>query len=468
MTSAEHRPTRQPRPGLPPVKWRHSMYFRVLLLCCVLLSCLLASIFLIVRHTFREAVQEIQSKSDFIVGEVYRLLEDNPTLEREEVAARINQQRSDAFIQIDPVPARDRRERRIYQEYGEDGAAHWRAEIPLDRLDMVLTARFGAQASVDVLRVFKNRYIVTVTCVFIVTLWIMLYYIHKTLRPLLDLSDTCAAITEGNLQPVKIASSTGEVLLLERKFNDMVEALREKEVMEVKLRQAQRLSALGNLAAGVAHDVRNPLNAIKLLSSHAIDSMGGNGDSPAVKPLMTIRDEVDRLEDIVSGFLSLAKERELAPEPSKVDALLADCVRLFQKDAEERGVELIADLKAGDTLLLLDGKQWNRAILNILLNSLEACPRGGHVRLSSSVRDGACRILVEDDGPGLPQAALEQVFDPYYTTKPGGTGLGLSITRGIVEEHGGAIEMESREGQGCRVRITVLLQQKLSRAGAHS
>ncbi|MBX3175833.1 MAG: HAMP domain-containing protein [Candidatus Hydrogenedentes bacterium] len=450
--------------GLSPVKWRHSMYFRVILLCCVLLLCLFASIFIIVRYTIREAVREVESKSYEIADEVYKLLETYPLLETEEVAGRIMQDRSDAFVKIEPLHGRgDMPSRRIYQEYGEDGAMQRFAVIPLERLDMVLTARFTAQATTDVLRAFKNRYILLVTFVFIVTLWIMVYYIHKTLRPLLDLSDTCAAITEGNLQTVQIASSTGEVQLLERKFNDMVESLREKEVMEVKLRQAQRLSALGNLAAGVAHDVRNPLNAIKLLSSHAIDSMGGGDESPAVKPLMTIRDEVDRLEEIVSGFLSLARERELDPQPNRVDTLLADCVRLFRKDAEERGVELIADLKAGDTLLMLDAKQWNRAILNILLNSLEACPRGGHVRLSSAIRDGACRILVEDDGPGLPREALERVFDPYYTTKPGGTGLGLSITRGIIEEHGGAIEIVSQEGRGCRVRITVPLEQRVSR-----
>ena len=443
------------------------MYFRVLLLCCVLLLCLFGSIFLIVRYTIREAAREVESESYRIAQEVYQLLADYPSLESAEVAGRIMQGRSDAFVSIDPLHGSDDLpERRVYQEYNEDGTVQRIAVIPLERLDMILTVHFNTQATMDVLRVFKNRYILMVTIVFIITLWIMIYYIHKTLRPLLDLSDTCAAITEGNLQTVRIASSTGEVQLLERKFNDMVESLREKEVMEVKLRQAQRLSALGNLAAGVAHDVRNPLNAIKLLSSHAIDSLGVNGESPAVKPLMTIRNEVDRLEEIVSGFLSLAKERELAPEPNKVDELLADCVRLFQKDAEVRGVTLIAELHAGDTMLMLDGKQWSRAILNLLLNSLEACKPGGHVRLSSCLRDDACHILVEDDGPGLPQAAVEQVFDPYYTTKPGGTGLGLSITRGIVEEHGGVIELHSTEGRGCRVSIRVPLKQKLPRAGA--
>lgn len=454
--------------GLSPVKWRHSMYFRVLVLCCVLLLCLFASIFIIVRYTIREAAREVENKSYQIAQEVYEWLETNPALDREEIAERIMQDRSNAYVRIEPSPALPAiPDWRTYEVYEEDGTIKRVVEMPLDRLEMFLTVHFNTQATMDVLRVFKNRYILMVTFVFIVTLWIMIYYIHKTLRPLLDLSDTCAAITEGNLRPVKIASSTGEVQLLETKFNDMVESLQEKEVMEVKLRQAQRLSALGNLAAGVAHDVRNPLNAIKLLSSHALDSMGGNGDAPGAKPLMTIRDEVDRLEEIVSGFLSLAKERELAPEPNKVDTLLADCVRLFQKDAEKRGVELISELRAGETMLMLDGKQWTRAILNLLLNSLEACRRGGHVRLSSSVKDSTCWIRVEDDGPGLPKSVLEQAFDPYYTTKPGGTGLGLSITRGIIEEHGGTIDLDSTEGKGCRIVIAVPVEQKLSRPRSH-
>lgn len=466
MSEPKSNPAPAARHGVSPVKWRHSMYFRVLLLCCVLLSCLLAAIFIIARHTLDEVENEVRNRSDQIVNEIYRIMEQDPRIEHSEMATQVMEKYTDTTVKLDPIQMfGEVTERRFYREYDEDGSVQLWGEIPLDRIDMVLTARFSTEATLDVLRVFKNQYIVTVTLVFIITLWIMLYYIHKTLRPLLDLSDTCAAITEGNLQTVEIASSSGEVQLLERKFNDMVASLREKEVMEVKLRQAQRLSALGNLAAGVAHDVRNPLNAIKLLSSHAIDSLGGEGESPAVKPLQTIRDEVNRLEDIVSGFLSLAKERELAPEPNKLDPLLADCVRLFQKDAEGRGVELIADLKAGDTMLMLDGKQWSRAILNLLLNSLEACDRGGHVRLSSCVRADTCRILVEDDGPGLPPSAIEQAFDPYYTTKPGGTGLGLSITRGIVEEHGGMIELTGGEGKGCRVLISVPLKQKLSRAG---
>lgn len=461
--SAKRSKTTTARHGRSPVKWQHSMYFRVLVLCCVLLLCLFASIFIIVRYTIGEAIHEVESESREIAKRVLEMFEGDTPLDREEIAGKIMEERDDTQVLIEPLRGL-LPELRNSVEYRTDGTVVRVVRVPLERLDMVMTIHYSTKASVEVLRAFKNRYILLVTFVFIVTLWIMIYYIHRTLRPLMDLADTCSAITEGNLQTVKIARSAGEVQLLESKFNDMVESLREKEVMEVKLRQAQRLSALGNLAAGVAHDVRNPLNAIKLLSSHAIDSMGGDGATPGVKPLMTIRAEVDRLEEIVSGFLSLAKERELEPEPTSVDALLSECVRLFQKDAEERGVELISELNAGGSLLMLDGKQLTRAILNVLLNALEACKSGGHVRLSSAIREGACRILVEDDGPGLPESVIEQVFDPYYTTKQGGTGLGLSITRGIVEEHGGAIDLSSRDGQGCRVSITIPLKQKISRA----
>lgn len=454
------------RHGRSPVRWRHSMYFRVLVLCCVLLLCLFTSIFIIVRHTIGEAIREVETDSQAIRKQVLDMFEGDASLTSDQIEAAIMNDWQDAEILLEPLPG-PIPELRTSIQYQPDGRVLRVVHVPLERLDMLMTIHYSTQASVEVLRAFKNRYILLVTFVFVVTLWIMIYTIHRTLRPLMDLSDTCAAITEGNLQTVKIARSSGEVQLLESKFNDMVESLREKEVMELKLRQAQRLSALGNLAAGVAHDVRNPLNAIKLLSSHAIDSMGGDGATPGVKPLMTIRDEVDRLEEIVSSFLSLAKERELEPEPTSVDAVLAECVRLFQKDAEGRGVALISELNAGGTLLMLDSKQWSRAVLNVLLNALEACKPGGHVRLSSAIRDGACHILVEDDGPGLPDSVIEQVFDPYYTTKQGGTGLGLSITRGIVEEHGGTIELSSRDGRGCRVSIVIPLKQQISRPRAH-
>jgi signal transduction histidine kinase len=313
----------------------------------------------------------------------------------------------------------------------------------------------------EIVRAFKNKYLAALAALFLVTLGLMIYFIARMLRPLTELSATCAEIGGGKLQDVAVRRNAGEIRALEQTFNQMVGALREKQVVEANLRRAQRVSALGNLAAGVAHDVRNPLNTIKLLAGHTADSLDGSGANAAtVRQMNTIRKEVGRIEDIVSGFLSLAKERELKPEPRKIDELLGECVNLLKKDAETRKVSLAAELRAGDTTLMLDPKQWTRAILNVLINALEACREGGRVRLFSRVTGADCEIEIRDDGIGLSPEAVERVFEPYYTTKETGTGLGLAITRGIVEEHGGTIRLSAEEGEGCQVLITLPLEQK--------
>jgi two-component system sensor histidine kinase HydH len=251
------------------------------------------------------------------------------------------------------------------------------------------------------------------------------------------------------------------VLALEQTFNKMVDALRDKEQIEANLRQAQRLSALGSLAAGIAHDVRNPLNAIKLLSSHALDNLNGhdteNGTSQQLK---TIRNEVDRLEEIVSGFLALAKERELQPEPIKVDTLVEECVHLMKAEAEAHGVTLSSELGAAGLQIDIDPKQVKRAVLNVIINAVEACTGGGRVRVFTRTAEDTFQIEVRDNGPGLTKEVAERAFDPYYTTKPSGTGIGLSITRGIFEEHGGSVSLTCSLGEGCQVLMTLPLRRK--------
>lgn len=441
-----------------PVRWRDSLFVRVVALCGVLVLCLLGYVIVISSHYFSEAVMEMEAHADEIAGRIELMLRDNPDMDNDTLTSEIMRLYNDEDIEL-RVDAGAPAAPAYHLERREGGQWTRVTEVPIDvkTRNLVLTLRATTDAQIEVLRAFKNRYFLMLSAVFLLTLGLMIYFIGKALRPLTRLSETCAAISKGELRSVNTRGAAGEVLALERTFNDMVESLREKELMEAKLRQAQRLSALGNLAAGVAHDVRNPLNAIKLLSSHALDKLPNGPESEASKPLRTIRTEVGRLEEIVSSFLSLARESELRPEPMPVDTLLEDCIHLLRKDAEAREVRLAMELRAGDTQLLLDPKQWRRAVLNVLMNALEACPPGGRVRLFSRLTDTDCELEIRDDGPGLPRAELERVFDPYYTTKPGGTGLGLSLTRGIVEEHGGTIELTSVEGQGCQVLIRMPL-----------
>jgi len=450
----------QKTPMAVEIPWYKSLFFRVIVLCAVLLLCLFGSVVIITHHFFRQTVQQMEEQAMDIAHSLEIRFEegyesDYGTLEKEFMDLY-----DGVDIKLDEQEATEQDATFTIERLKEGGFVRM-ARVPLMNAEkpVLMTVSMTIFPQTEILSAFKNRYMMALVAVFMVTLGLMVYFIGKALRPLVRLSESCAAIGSGELNMVNTKGLSGEILVLEQTFNDMVASLREKEMMEGKLRQAQRLSALGNLAAGVAHDVRNPLNAIKLLSSHAL-SMLETEEHPAGKSLHTIRTEVDRLEEIVSSFLSLARETELCREPRELEPLLQECVRLFQKDAEARNVRLTCDLRTPGVVLMLDPKQWVRAILNVLLNALEACPEGGRVRLFSRLTETTCEIEIRDDGPGLPKETVERVFDPYYTTKPGGTGLGLSITRGIVEEHGGTIELTSSPGLGCQVLITLPIEKK--------
>jgi signal transduction histidine kinase len=440
--------------GTGSLSWRRSLIVRVMALCAVLVVCLLGFVYFLTVHYYREVVRDMETRTSEILNELPSFLMENPddAPERDLLPGEFPQLKVGEKVQILSV-ATARAEPALPTA---PGSIQFRRVIEVNRREYEALVTYARTPQTEIVRAFKNRYLRVLGTVFMITLALMIYSIAKTLRPLRVLSASCAEISEGKLRNVEARGNSSEIVALEQTFNRMVESLKDKEVVEANLRQAQRLAAIGNLAAGVAHDVRNPLNAIKLISSHTLDTIGDSAESePVAKQLRTIRNEVDRLDDIVSGFLSLAKEEELRLEPRQIDELLEQCARLIAKDAESRGVRLIEELRAGDATLDIDPKQWTRAILNVLINALEACPAGGRVRLFSRVTDDLYEIEVRDDGPGMNAEALEQAFDPYFTTKTTGTGLGLAITRGIVEEHGGTIAISSQEGRGCQVLITI-------------
>ncbi len=438
------------------------MIVRVIALCGVLLMCLFGSVYVLIHQYHRQVVYEMEAQTREMAQQVVVHLEQDPDIGRpylEEEVKRHYPGVETIEVDLNPPPT-ETGPVRVVLEVSEGGQLMMVARHAFVWGDspVLLTTRVPMGTRAEVIQAFKNKYLLALTALFIVALGLMIYFIGRILRPLGLLSETCAKISEGGLENVPVHKNAGEVRALEETFNRMVESLREKALVESNLRQAQRLSALGNLAAGIAHDIRNPLNAIKLLSSHGMDARkdgGGHG----VKQFQSIRREVDRLESIVSGFLSLAKESEINAAPHPIDDLLRETVRLVQKDAEGRGVRLVTELRAGGAVLMVDPKQWTRAILNVLINAMEASPPGGRVRMFSRVTDLDCKIEIRDDGPGMADDVAERVFDPYFTTKSTGTGLGLSITRGIIEEHGGAISITGSEGRGCQVLITMPLEQ---------
>jgi signal transduction histidine kinase len=225
-------------------------------------------------------------------------------------------------------------------------------------------------------------------------------------------------------------------------------------VLERRLTRQERLAALGHLAAGVAHEVRNPLNAIGM----GVQRLEGEfAPTHAAEEFHTIcriiRGEVARLNTIVQEFLTLARTPTLQRASVAIAPLLQEVTSLLEAEAQARAVRLTTQLPASLPLLFLDRQQMQQALLNVLLNALQATPPGGTVQVTAEAGAPGIRITITDQGSGIASEMLERIFDPYFTTKPEGTGLGLPIALRIIQAHGGTLDVRSSPGQGTTVDV---------------
>jgi signal transduction histidine kinase len=218
-----------------------------------------------------------------------------------------------------------------------------------------------------------------------------------------------------------------------------------------------RSRALEGLAARLAHEVKNPLAAIKGLSTHMARSAT---DPKTAERLAIVAAEADRLQSIVDGFLSFSRGLDdLSIASMKPQEVAHELEVLLETRAEEAGVALAVK---GDPALQLDadGPKLRQALLNLVLNAIQASPRGSTVALTVASDCEGAKITVHDDGVGMTPEVLERIRKPYFTTKEGGTGLGVAVARGIVEQHGGHMDIRSASGKGTTVSITLPMKAK--------
>jgi len=223
-----------------------------------------------------------------------------------------------------------------------------------------------------------------------------------------------------------------------------------------RMLRADKLATIGELAAGAAHEIRNPLTAIKS-SLQYLESK--SRDETARKLLGTALEETSRIEEILSGLLSFSRPTEIKKERHDLLESLEESLELIAFQARKQKVRIVKDLPASALLVNGDRAQLKQVFLNLLLNSLQAMNGGGELKLEVGPADGSdLLITVSDTGEGIPEENLDRVFDPFFTTKKGGTGLGLSICYGIVKSHGGDIEVRSQVGRGTTVIIKLPLK----------
>lgn len=233
----------------------------------------------------------------------------------------------------------------------------------------------------------------------------------------------------------------------------VIQDLSEKVAMEADLRRRDRLASMGALASGVAHEVRNPLNAIGVIVQRLRREFTSLKDQGEYAQLTgVVAEEVKRVNRIIQQFLELARPPALAKKREDLAALLERAAQTIEPRVLAAGLELERDFAASGAVEV-DADQLQQALLNLLGNALEALEVGTIRLIARSVADDQVEIVVDDTGPGIPPEELEQIFDLYFTTKAEGTGLGLSLVHRIVTEHGGRIEVQSALGEGTRFII---------------
>lgn len=246
--------------------------------------------------------------------------------------------------------------------------------------------------------------------------------------------------------------------LLEKTTAELSAAYDQLQRNVERWKQAERLSAIGQMSAGLAHEIRTPLAAIE----GAADLLRSDRADSALRDEMTaiLHKESKRLNRLLTELLDFARPRRPEFLPIELKPLVDGIVRLLHVQANRKSIAL--EPSVSDTLPLVecDPEQLRQVLLNLTLNAIQAADRPGAVHIEAQARDRFIDLEIRDDGPGIPADVRGHLFEPFFTTKHDGTGLGLAVTKTIIEGHGGQISVEPNTPRGARFRITIPLQQE--------
>jgi signal transduction histidine kinase/CheY-like chemotaxis protein len=298
------------------------------------------------------------------------------------------------------------------------------------------------------------------------------YFVSKGVTgPLNRLTGEVKSFSDSGEYRGILIDSRDEVGNLASAFNDLMTSLKkreeEKEELEEKLRHSQKMEAIGTLAGGVAHDFNNILMAI--IGYGALLQIELPSESKLYEYVEEIIKAGDRASDLTQRLLAFTRKQIISPEPVKLDNIIVNIERLLTRLMTE-DIEMSFKLEAGDAMVMADTGQIDQVLINLSTNARDALPRGGKIRISTSVTTPDTELLkqndlqpggeyalirVEDNGVGIPENILQRIFDPFFTTKEvgKGTGLGLSMVYGIVKQHNGIISVESETNRGTTFSI---------------
>ncbi|OJH38559.1 sensor histidine kinase [Cystobacter ferrugineus] len=269
------------------------------------------------------------------------------------------------------------------------------------------------------------------------------YIVRSVARPVARLREGAARLAAGDMHARIDVAAPDEFGELARQFNAMTAALREHQE---RLVQSEKLAGIGRLAAGVAHEINNPLTVIL----GYVGMMKKKVDGSLREDLQVIEDEAVRSRGIVEDLLALSRPLPAEPEPVDLRALCEDVVERLRQGGQLGAVRVDVEGEARTAGHLTKLRQ---VVLNLVRNAVEACGEKGRVRVLLAQTERGAELHVEDTGPGLSATARERLFEPFFTTKSSGTGLGLAISQGIVQAHGGNLEVAAGLGPGAHFTV---------------
>ncbi|PYL07720.1 MAG: PAS domain-containing sensor histidine kinase [Verrucomicrobia bacterium] len=278
-------------------------------------------------------------------------------------------------------------------------------------------------------------------------------FINFYIVPLvIEQRESAAGVADAGPRSATAATISGEKVGHAMILRDITQSRRtEQETIET-----ERLNALTLLAAGVAHEIGNPLNSLNIhfqLMQRQVAKLDGAPRAELQESINVARAEINRLDSIVGQFLRAIRPTRPQLHPENINSVIDETVRFFASEIRDRDIVVEQELRADLPLLPIDRDQMKQAFYDVIKNSLEAIKRRGILRIRSDMDESHVLITFTDTGGGISAENLSRVFEPYFTTKTSGTGLGLLIVRRIVREHGGELAIESKEGKGLTLTI---------------
>jgi signal transduction histidine kinase len=304
-----------------------------------------------------------------------------------------------------------------------------------------------------------TKRIIAALSVFAIGILLSTFLAMRYTEPIHNVVQAARKVAAGDLNQSLPVDRKDEIGDLTRSFNYMVQKLREQKRLEERLREAEHLSAVGQLARGIAHEIRNPLNFISLSIDHIKtkylprDSAQADGFVTLVE---SMKEEIHRLDRLVRDFLDYGKPLKMDLQPVETQELLADVVEIVKAKAESDHIQIIERYGALPRLRM-DVELMKSCLFNVVTNAFQAMPVGGTLSLTTEEQGDRFVLRVSDTGVGVSKENLTRLFEPFFTTKSQGLGLGLAMTKRVIEEHGGKIEFSSIEGQGSEVTISLPL-----------